>query len=160
MSCFVACYYHTKPIANLYHGGFTLLTNILSRSFIKGVFKLWKIKSIYCRYWGDVGSLGVYRYCGVYKGVSSKNMGFFYWKDLLRGGFNNNISRVICQYLVKLGVFFNIHERRNYVTISLSEDPMIYMLLGFSWHNNIASIKRMNMKNLWSKVWITLIFIK
>ena len=55
-------------------GGFTLLSNILSRSFIKGVFYLWKIRSIYCRYWG-VGNrvCGVYRYWGSIKGVSNKN---------------------------------------------------------------------------------------
>jgi hypothetical protein len=42
------------------------------------------------------------------KRVSSENRGFFYWKDVLGGGFNKRILRDIYQYLVKLGVFFNI----------------------------------------------------
>jgi hypothetical protein len=33
-----------------------------------------------------VGSQGVYRYCGVQKGVSSENRGFFYYKYVLGGG--------------------------------------------------------------------------
>ena len=61
-----------KPI--LIQGGFTLLTNILSRSFIKGCFLIMKIRSIYCRYVG-VGSRlwRVYRYWGIKKWVFCKN---------------------------------------------------------------------------------------
>jgi hypothetical protein len=40
--------------------------------------------------------------------ISSKNRGFFNWKDVLGGGFNKRILGGIFQYLVKLGVFFNI----------------------------------------------------
>jgi hypothetical protein len=56
---------------------------------------------------GGAGYQGVYRHCGVLKGVSSKSRGFFYWKDLL-GGFNETILGGIYQYLAKLGVLFNI----------------------------------------------------
>jgi hypothetical protein len=42
------------------------------------------------------------------KEVSSKNMGFFSWKDVLGEGFNKWIFGGIYQYLVKLGVFLNI----------------------------------------------------
>jgi hypothetical protein len=40
--------------------------------------------------------------------ISSKNRGFFYWKDALGGRCNERIFGGIYQYIVKLGVFLNI----------------------------------------------------
>ena len=57
---------------------------------------------------------GFYRYLGVLKGVSSEDneylvkIGVFNWKYVLRGRINKNILVGIYQYLVKLGVFFDI----------------------------------------------------
>jgi hypothetical protein len=53
-------------------------------------------------------------YWAVLKGVFGKDKGyivkiiFFYWKNVLRGGLNKRIWGGIYQYLVKLGLFFNI----------------------------------------------------
>jgi hypothetical protein len=57
-----------------------------------------------------VGSQGVYRYWRVQKWVSTTNMGFFYWKDVLEMGFNKIILGGIYQYLVKIVVLFNIPQ--------------------------------------------------
>jgi hypothetical protein len=54
-------------------------------------------------YWG-----GVYRYWGYEKGYLVKIGVSFYWKDVMGGGLNKNSFGGIYQYLVKLGVFFNI----------------------------------------------------
>ena len=58
--------------------------------------------------------MGVYRYWEVLKELSSKNkeylmkIEFFNWKYVLGGRINKMILVGICQYLVKLGVVFNI----------------------------------------------------
>jgi len=49
------------------HWGLTLLSNILSRSFIEEVFKLTKINSIYCRYWGGMWGFKGFKGIGGYK---------------------------------------------------------------------------------------------
>jgi hypothetical protein len=72
-------------------------------------FLIVKNKAKYCRYWGRMwgfkGFIGIHGYKKEYLvkiGVS------FIQKDVLGGGFNKSILEGIYQYLVKLGVFFNI----------------------------------------------------
>jgi hypothetical protein len=66
--------------------------------------------SIYCRYWGGCGvSRGWFIGIGGYKKGYLLKIGISFIKKMYwEGGFKKRILGDIYQYLVKLGLFFNI----------------------------------------------------